>query len=882
MTPLTDVLSRGADVVVRALPLLGDAALKGTVILGVAAGATALMRRSAAATRHLVWTTAVASVLALPLLEFVAPRWNLPIAPAPWAAVAPLPAVAPVTAVAPVAAVAPVVGVVAPAPVTGVITAAPVGAEIAVVAPAAGLVAVATAPERAAAPHLSALAWVGLVWAFGALVVLARLALGTLGLSRLVRRAAPADDATWVMLLQRLARQLGIRRPVTLLVGRTGTVPVTWGVVYPIVLLPADADAWSEERRRAVLLHELAHVERFDAFTHVLSQVALALFWFHPLVVLAARRLRAERERACDDVVLAVGTRPSEYAGDLLELVQTLGEASPAAAALAMARRSEFEGRLLAILDPALPRIRTTRRGAAAACAVAAVAAVPLAGARAGQPPAPSVPDAPVVATVPAAPAPSYIVNHGPTPEHAPAAPMRGTPATLGALGMARGRLAEQVATLSQKVGVLAGCRPRAGRHVSVHSSDGEHTQMMISNAEHCLEVDAVGRITFTDDDTDIDELSTGGLLSIAETRGGVTRVAVLRERGGRVERTYTANGDVLSAEAGEQWLRTVIPVLARESTIGVPARVARIRARRGVPGVLDALREISSDGVKRAWFEALLAGGRLSSDDLRQMALAAQSISSDGDKSSVLRAVAERAGNDPSVGMAVVTAANTISSDGDRRSVLTRVSTAPAATGAVLGYAVRAAASISSDGDKASVLRTINARAADLPAVRAAIVDVSNSISSDGDRAGVLTAVLGTATDEPTLVDALRSARGISSDGDKKQVLVAALARTTLAADRVREAFFTTADQIASDGDHAEVLLATLRRAELAPAALPKLLRSAQRIASDGDKANVLSAVARRPRALDDQDARAAFFAALKTVASGSDYRRVMEIVAR
>src|SRR5439155_1479877 len=158
------------------------------------------------------------------------------------------------------------------------------------------------------------------------------------------------------------SRQYGIERPVVLLENAETDVPVTWGIVYPVILLPSTAAQWDEEQRIAVLTHELAHVKRFDALTQLVAQLALALLWFHPLVWMAVRRMRLEREHACDDFVLVAGARPSRYADDLLGLARRLTRpTAPAAAALAMARRSELEGRLLAILDPATKR-STDRR----------------------------------------------------------------------------------------------------------------------------------------------------------------------------------------------------------------------------------------------------------------------------------------------------------------------------------------------------------------------------------------------------------------------------------------------------------------------------------------------------------------------------------------
>jgi beta-lactamase regulating signal transducer with metallopeptidase domain len=115
-------------------------------------------------------------------------------------------------------------------------------------------------------------------------------------------------------------------------------------------------DGWTLDRRRAVLLHELAHVRRRDLVGHTIGRFACALYWFHPLVWTAAKRLRSESERACDD--LAPQLRRSR---ERLRRTPTrhrdwrAPHATPAVA-LAMARRKEFEGRMLAILDPELRR----------------------------------------------------------------------------------------------------------------------------------------------------------------------------------------------------------------------------------------------------------------------------------------------------------------------------------------------------------------------------------------------------------------------------------------------------------------------------------------------------------------------------------------------
>jgi hypothetical protein len=146
---------------------------------------------------------------------------------------------------------------------------------------------------------------------------------------------------------------------------------MTWGIRQPVVLLPIESRSWSAQRRHAVLAHELAHVKRGDCLAQLLGQAARALHWFNPLAWLAWRRLLAESERACDDLVLAQGAKASDYAEHLLGVVAgAKGDALFSSAAIAMARPSQLQGRLLAILDEKQNRQRLTRLVATAATIV--------------------------------------------------------------------------------------------------------------------------------------------------------------------------------------------------------------------------------------------------------------------------------------------------------------------------------------------------------------------------------------------------------------------------------------------------------------------------------------------------------------------------------
>jgi len=382
------------------LAVLADAAVKGTVVLAIAAGMSVALRRASASARHMVWLLAVVSLIGLPVLSAVLPAWQVPLVPR-WTPQAPPsePVViqAPVRTVAEPVTAEPAVTVAEPAPSTPRWTVNVQLAEPAAVdrvtapmaePPAPEPVAVAVPahvqPPPVAQPRPVWPVMVCWIWIAGAGLMLLRLAVGTLNIWRLSRHAREMATGPWQLHLEEICLKLGIERPVRLLQASRATMPVTWGLWRPVVLLPAEADRWPEERIRIVLLHELSHVKRMDWLTQLVGRVACSLYWFNPLLWWALRQLRLERERACDDLVLAAGSRPSDYAECLLEMVRTLHTPiCGSVAAVPMARRPRFERRLRAILSPRRNRRRVTRLAALVALAVAACLTLPLAAMRA-------------------------------------------------------------------------------------------------------------------------------------------------------------------------------------------------------------------------------------------------------------------------------------------------------------------------------------------------------------------------------------------------------------------------------------------------------------------------------------------------------------------
>ncbi|MDA1247938.1 MAG: DUF1549 domain-containing protein [Planctomycetota bacterium] len=234
-----------------------------------------------------------------------------------------------------------------------------------------------------------------LVWAIGFLVLILRLMAARLMLWSSERRgtllalscrqdeggkATTSSDASIITAFEDAARQLEIFQSVSLLLHSDRTIPVVWGILRHRLLLPVAARQWSSEQLRSVLLHELAHIKRRDTIAQLLGQMACALYWFNPLVWFAAWRLHVERERACDDLVLANGVRASAYAEHLLNVATRLSS-SPwtRACGLAMARNSSLEDRLSAVLNDKRNRRSVTSAVVTVALLLGASLAIPVA-----------------------------------------------------------------------------------------------------------------------------------------------------------------------------------------------------------------------------------------------------------------------------------------------------------------------------------------------------------------------------------------------------------------------------------------------------------------------------------------------------------------------
>ncbi len=321
------------------LQVFAGISIKVGLVCGIAGVATLLMRGFSAYARKMMWVAALAGLILMPVMAVFTPVWNLSIIP----------------------------GIGEP---SGVYSYENPGAESGkeiVVGPVQTGRRFSSAAGAAPGFVMGSIHWseaLLLAWALGAIVMAIWFLFTQIVIRRVERSAVPAEGRL-LEEAERLSSRMGLRRDVRFLLSDRLKVAITTGVLKPNVILPSAAAAWSRDRVRLVLSHELAHVMRRDGWIELFTHVATTIHWFNPLVWIAVRQLRIERERDCDNAVLNSGARPSEYASLLMEIAADLGSAArPVWEVVTISQGSNLKDRLLCILNPSINRSTGSRRSA--------------------------------------------------------------------------------------------------------------------------------------------------------------------------------------------------------------------------------------------------------------------------------------------------------------------------------------------------------------------------------------------------------------------------------------------------------------------------------------------------------------------------------------
>lgn len=834
-----------------------DIAAKGFLLLAATSLMVAGMRSASAATRHMVWLIALVALAALPAMKGVLPAWS---PPGSATLIRALPAGARGEAPPPPASAAVADRSVASSPRNSAIrndadpnSAAPTrgpveqhgGAdEAATVTRATGDAAessgVATRTRGSGSETRNAAGLAGLaerlqwgwllaaLWAAGALALLARLGAGVAAVVRVSRIGRPLRHGPAHATARRLSSEAGIRAP-RLLEVRDDLMPMAWGVLRPTVALPASAANWSRARLEAVLRHEIAHLRRRDPLSQWLADLVCAVHWFNPLAWYAAARLRAERELACDDEVLAAGSRPTDYAAELVGVARSLRARAPSPA-LPMARPSQLTARVEAALDAGRRRTRVSERALAAALAVALMIAAPVAAL------APGAEAAPVEAA-----------EHVPAMEPAPTPTDGGVPLDLDVSA----EPGHPGLTPSGYDGAPERCWEGDWKGSRSHNvnDDSQRVRWSSNGCELDLRID--GEIRFSTDMSGIEWMAPGSRFVLEEDDGRDTRrIEAVPGAGGTPVFSYRLNRETRPFdEEARTWFANLAFQLARNSGLFARQRVAGLLRDGGPDAVLAEIDELAGNWVRSVYFRELIDQADLTpAEVVRGMDLARVRLGSDHYLSEVVRALATETASTPETRAAMVAAVTSMESDHYRAEVLGEALAAGALGPGSIATLIEAAGHLGSDHYRAEILTGAAATQQLSSADRDAYVRVARAMESDHYRAEVLEALLAHGGEGVAAAVADAAAEAVESDHYRSEIVTRAVG--SAAHDRTaQEAFVRTVAATKSDHYQAEMVRAFLDAGGTDPEVIATALVAARSIDSDHYLSEVLVTIAERTR---------------------------------
>lgn len=329
----------------HALGQLLDFTLKVTLILSISYGATILLRKSAASTRHLLWKLGFTATLLLPLLTALLPAWR-----SSW-----LPSV--------------FLGKVEALGSSSAASCANL------FAPGGYLFFLTTSFDTPLGPtNLGSI--LVLLWFLVSTFFVTRLIFQSLLLQIVYLRGTSSTEIS--ERLEALYHAEQDSKPPSLAVSSSIKTPMTFGFLKPKILLPTEALAWTQERLDVVLKHELAHISQKDYPFNLVNEIVCALQWHNPIVWMASKQSRLEREFAADDRVLSSGTGSIDYAEHLFHIASSQHANWMPNAAVGMSS-SPLKHRVAKILKPGDRTRRTNKRHAFAVLLFSILLVLPIA-----------------------------------------------------------------------------------------------------------------------------------------------------------------------------------------------------------------------------------------------------------------------------------------------------------------------------------------------------------------------------------------------------------------------------------------------------------------------------------------------------------------------
>lgn len=186
-----------------------------------------------------------------------------------------------------------------------------------------------------------------LIYFAGVFYHLVRLVAARIRMSGIIKRSQRCSPETEMT----FANVNNVKKPSWIFLRRSGEVetPVTTGIFVNWIVIPLEADAWSEDVKRMVFAHELAHIRRRDLIWNAVCQVLTFLQWPNPVAWFGLRQIHLQQEKSCDEMVLSEGFKTTEYAR---LLINHAGGKEIAPMSVYLKGKSDIHGRIHAVLRP--------------------------------------------------------------------------------------------------------------------------------------------------------------------------------------------------------------------------------------------------------------------------------------------------------------------------------------------------------------------------------------------------------------------------------------------------------------------------------------------------------------------------------------------------
>lgn len=544
-----------------------------------------------------------------------------------------------------------------------------------------------------------------------------RLLLAARALQRLKRGALPLEATDWLADAAALAQGAGCAAPELRVAPQIGSPLAAPG---GSILLPVWALSLAGEQRRALLAHELAHLQRRDPQWRLLLALWRGLLWPLPLSAIAVRRLETLAEFQCDAAA-----------------ARALGDGRPLAECLACCLQQrlddDFPAFAVAMAAPRSPLLHRAERLLEGVHM--STFSIPLRGRL--------LPLAAVVAAVLAVPA--FVV-----------------PVSVAA--------EKTRAAASAKAD---DCDAADGTCTSVHRSN-DTTTMSFSSPGRSVKYRSDGEVRFNTDGTAVESLGAGATASVQERAGGVTRKVEYSSSGGVLQTRYWRDGKEQTLdEDGRAWLARMLPQLLREAAIDVPARVARLYRSGGAAAAVADIALIESDYSRGRHLSELLAKHRLASAELDLALVQIGRIGSDYEKRQVLSATLNSQQVDPPQLIKVLDAAADIGSDYERSELLVQSAGRASGDAALRKAWLDAAQGIGSDYERRRSLEALLQRTRG-DAALLQLIDAATGIGSDFEHRELLRHIADKAAEaEAIAVPYARAAAEIDSDYERREALL-------------------------------------------------------------------------------------------------------------